>query len=155
MNARERVSCCMDDELSADEHMAVSRVVLDDPELSAVWARYQRVRRLLQHDTTPDVSDVAARVQQALAAEPTVFAPVAQRLQRAPRRRWQMAFAASVALLAIGLVPQWMFVEAPDQALLPPAYLNRYLSEHHAYLGASHVTQPNAGGALMAVHHVP
>ncbi len=155
MNTRERISCCMDDELSTDEDMAVSRGVLDDAALSATWARYQQIRRLLQHDNTPDASGVAAQVQQALASEPTVFAPVVQRSRRAPRRRWQIAFAASVVLLAIGLIPQWMSVEAPDQASLPPAYLDRYLSEHHAYLGASHVTQPNAGGALMAVRYVP
>ena len=158
----EQVSALVDGELSIDDYLAASRAVLDDSELNATWVRYQRIRQLLQYDSAPDASGVATQVQQALVSEPTVFAPVAKRPKRAPRHRWRMAFAASIALLTIGLMPQWMQTEAPSPDLVSvpervqvsPAYLNRYLSEHHDYLGASHVTQPNGRGSLMVAHHV-
>lgn len=162
MKTPEQVSCLVDGELSTEDHLTVGQAVLEDATMHASWARYQQIRQVLQHDTAPDAAGVAARVQQALAAEPTVFAPAAAGRSRAPRRRWQMALAASVALLAIGLAPHWMAADSPpDQVPVaqvsapestPPAYLSRYLAEHHAYLGASHVTQPNSG--VMAVRYV-
>ncbi|MEM6405679.1 MAG: sigma-E factor negative regulatory protein [Pseudomonadota bacterium] len=167
MNTCEQVSCLVDGELSADDHLALSQSVLKDAEMSAAWVRYQQVRQLLQHDMAPDASGIAAQVHQALASEPTVFAPVVKKPESVPYRRWRLAIAASVVLLTIGLVPHWISVQdtqpdlvpiaqvsAPEQGQSAPAYLNRYLSEHHAYLGASHVTQPNGRDSVMAVRYV-
>ncbi len=169
MNTREQLSCFMDGELSVDDQLILSRAVLSDAVLHESWARYQYVRQSFQHEEAPDASGVAARVQQALVSEPIVFAPMVSKPPRTTNHRWRKAVAASVALLVIGLVPQWMSMQAVQPGLLPvaqvasseqqktqlpPAYLNRYLSEHHAYLGASHVTQPNVRSSLMTVRYV-
>jgi negative regulator of sigma E activity len=169
MNTREQLSCFMDGELSIDDQLMLSRAVLSDAELHESWARYQHVRQSLQHEVALDASGVAARVQQTLVSEPTVFAPMASKSQRTTYHRWRKAFAASVALLMIGIAPLWMSTQDVQPGLLPgaqvvsleqqkpqlpPAYLNRYLSEHHAYLGASHVTQPNVRSSLMTVRYV-
>lgn len=170
MKTAEQLSAFMDGELPLDAQIALSQAVLNDPEQQAILGRYQQVRQVLQRrDQAPDATRIAAQVQAALADEPVVLAPQTIRKPiTASRRIWPVALAASLVLVAvIGVTPQLtpflsgstttvaQQAEIPPPVLVqrPPAYVNRYLSEHHAYVGASHVTQPLVQTHRVAYHY--
>lgn len=170
MQTSEQLSAFLDGELTVDAHIALSQAVLRDPEQQGILGRYQQVRQVLQRqDQAPDAIQVASHIQAALADEPALLAPQTNRKSAiTTRRRWPVALAATLVLAAvIGIAPQVtplllnttttlaQQTTTPSPALVqrPPAYVNRYLSEHHAYAGASHVTQPLVQTYRVAYHH--
>jgi negative regulator of sigma E activity len=171
VNQSEQLSALMDGELPVEAQVALSRKVLQDTRCQHTLVRYQKTRRLLQQDRGPDAANIAVRVQAVLTSEPAILAPKMQRkwFDKAPRRFWGLALAATAALFAINLGSHYLLptvntlvpisplvARAPVHSAVQqqPAYLNRYLSEHHAYVGTSHVTQPSAQLTLAAVHYV-
>lgn len=152
MNQQEQLSAFMDGELSTAAQVTLSNTLLQDAKLQQTFGRYQKIRQSLHHESGPDATAIAARVQAALAQEPMILAPKPSlhRLRRIARpRTWGLALAATLALLAIGVIPQLLPLQPSTSPPIaqtpasPPAYLDHYLSEHHAYVGASHVAQPS------------
>ncbi len=114
---KQRLSAMMDD--AAEDHECESCVkrLKDDPELRAAWEVYHLIGDALRGHTAPDVAE---RVQQRLAAEPTVFAPRAIEPPRRRATRYALSMAASVA--AVALVG-WMalsLIDGPRESP-PPA----------------------------------
>ncbi|MGH8680311.1 MAG: sigma-E factor negative regulatory protein [Burkholderiales bacterium] len=113
---KQRLSAMMDDAAAGDECERCAKRLKDDPELRAAWDVYHLIGDALRGHTAPDV---AQRVQERLAAEPTVFAP---RAIEPPRRRaaWVgLSMAASVAAAAlVGWMALPLFERQPDA--LPP-----------------------------------
>ena len=173
MNPSEQLSALLDGELPTQAQVTLSQHLLRDPQQRRTLARYQQVRQLLQRrEIGPDTANIAGQVQQALTEEPTVIVPNTQQpaTTKAPRRIWRMGIAATVALIAVmGIAPQIAplltnSTSTPNLAqqnttTLPawvqqtPAYVNHYLSEHHAYAGASHVTQPMVQTTLVTYQY--
>ena len=157
MKTSEQLSAFLDGELSVDDQVALSQALLRDPEQQGVLGRYQQVRQVLQQqDQAPDAIQIAAHIQAALVDEPAILAPqTIRKPTRVSRPIWPVAIAATLALVAvIGFAPHIVPTllntpttvaqqeSSPGLIQQPPAYVSRYLSEHHAYAGASHVTQP-------------
>jgi sigma-E factor negative regulatory protein RseA len=95
---KQQLSAMIDDAAADHECESCVKRLKDDPELRAAWDVYHLIGDALRGHTAPEV---AARVQQRLAAEPTVFAP---RAIAAPRRRaawYGLSLAASVAAVAL------------------------------------------------------
>ncbi len=120
---KQQLSAMMDDAAEEHECERCVRHLKDDPELRTTWEVYHLIGDVLRGHTAPDV---AARVQQRLAAEPTVFAPGAI----APPRRgasWRaLPVAASVA--AVALVG-WMALPLFDPPREPAAPVTAQLAE--------------------------
>jgi sigma-E factor negative regulatory protein RseA len=95
---KQRLSAMMDGAAADDECASCVRRLKDDPELRATWDLYHVIGDALRGHTAPDIAE---RVRERLAAEPTVLAPRAS----APRRRrtaWHgLSIAASVAAVAL------------------------------------------------------
>jgi sigma-E factor negative regulatory protein RseA len=115
---KQRLSAMMDDAAADHECESCVKRLKDDPELRAAWDVYHLIGDALRGHTAPDVAE---RVQQRLAAEPTVFAP---RATDPPRRRaaWVgLSMAASVAAVALVgwmALPLFEFQRAPSPAIV-------------------------------------
>jgi sigma-E factor negative regulatory protein RseA len=114
---KQRLSAMMDDAAADDECESCVKRLKDDPELRAAWDVYHLIGDALRGHTAPDL---AARVQQRLAAEPTVFAP---RAIESPKRRaaWVglslAASAAAVALVGWMALPLFEFQRDPSPSI--------------------------------------
>lgn len=100
---RQQLSALIDGELAADETRFLLRRLEHDEELSGCHERWQMLGDVLRGAAcAPAPSEFAARVRDALAAEPR---PVAGHAQGRPRAGWRWgggaAIAASVAALAL------------------------------------------------------
>ncbi len=116
---KERLSVLMDDELDAPELDPVLRDLSADGDLRAAWDRWHLIGDVLRGEpVSRDVMQVAARVRERLADEPTVLAP-----PRPAPRRWMLplagsAMAASIALVAVlGGYVQVPGLESADPAV--------------------------------------
>lgn len=97
----EQLSAWMDGELPADEARFLERRLANEPELRARWERMQLASSCLKgHSLRPMPGTLAANVAAAIVAP-----SVAERTRR-PWLGW--AVAASVALLAVAVVPSWI-----------------------------------------------
>lgn len=96
----EQLSAWMDGELPADEARFLERRLANEPELRARWERMQLAASCLKgHSLRPMPATLASNVSAAI-AEPVIVAR--------PGRRWiGWAVAASVALVAVVVVPRW------------------------------------------------
>ena len=114
---KQRLSAMMDDAAEDDECESCVKRLKDDPELRATWNVYHLIGDALRGHTAPDVAE---RVQQRLATEPTVFAPRAIEPPRRRATRYALSMAASVAAVAfVG----WMalpLIDGPRESP-PPA----------------------------------
>lgn len=128
---RQQLSALMDGELSPDEARFLLRRLQHDEELATTWDRWQLCGDVLRGQAqAPAPADFAARVAQAIAAEPHVAAanaPVAA--SRGRLLRWGGgALAASVAFVALFMarqsVPQDEPVAVPAVAATAPAQIN-------------------------------
>lgn len=108
----EQLSAWMDGALPAEEARFLERRLEHDVELRAKWERMQLASACLRgHDVRP-LPGLATRVAAALEATPAASAG-------RPWLRWAMA--ASVAVLAIALVPRMFPASTPDQVVVQPA----------------------------------
>ncbi len=99
-NIREQLSAWMDGELPADEARFLERRLANEPALRAHWQRLQLASSCMKgHALRPMPASLAERVSLAITE------PGAAATARRPWLGW--AVAASVALLAIVLVPTW------------------------------------------------
>ena len=99
-NIREQLSAWMDGELPADEARFLERRLANEPALRAHWQRLQLASSCMKgHALRPMPASLAERVSLAIAG------PDAAATARRPWLGW--AVAASVAILAIVLVPTW------------------------------------------------
>ena len=99
-NIREQLSAWMDGELPADEARFLERRLANEPALRAHWQRLQLASSCMKgHALRPMPAALADRVRLAIAE------PAAASTARRPWLGW--AVAASVAVLAIVLVPTW------------------------------------------------
>lgn len=75
--SKERISALMDNELPSEQSM---KALLEDPSLSATWARYHLIGDALR-DELPEYLDetLSQRIANALEQEPTILAPKPQR----------------------------------------------------------------------------
>ncbi len=116
----EAFSELLDGETDAAMHKSLLDDLADDRDARARLARYRLIGDALRgEDTRVDALGMADRVRDRLQREPVVLAPhPARAVPRIPRW-WQpaagLAIAASVALLAVGLVPR-LIGDAPDAA---------------------------------------
>jgi negative regulator of sigma E activity len=183
----ELLSALLDDELTAEELASFSNAFANDKALRGQMARYQQISQALQQQTTPmvDASPITERVHNALLDEPVVLAPF-----QAKTRQRQMpsgvkrvalgaALAATVAVIAIGLMPQL----SPLQQALQPQYaatpapqatfanastqqawdtlqpavrqqLGRYLAEHNEFAGQLSIAKrPNAQINIISIRY--
>jgi sigma-E factor negative regulatory protein RseA len=95
---KQKLSAMMDDAAEDEECESCVRLLKDDPELRATWDLYHLIGDALRGNAAPEV---AVRVQQRLAAEPTILAP---RAMGRPRRRatwYGLSIAASTAAVAL------------------------------------------------------
>lgn len=116
----EAYSALLDGESELAEHKPLLDGLADDEAARARLARYRMIGDGLRGESPrPDALDIADRVRAQLQREPVVLAPRARRAAPRIPRWWQpaagLAIAASVALLAVGLVPH-LVSDAPDQS---------------------------------------
>jgi hypothetical protein len=107
----EQLSAWMDGALSAEEARFLERRLAHDPALRAKWERMQLASSCLRGHEVRPMPQLAGRVARELDATP---APA-----RRPLLGW--AIAASVALLAIALVPRWMATNEPVPVAVTPS----------------------------------
>lgn len=116
----EAFSELLDGESASSTHKSLLDALADDGVARASLARYRMIGDVLRgEDTRCDALGIADRVRDRLQREPVVLAPrPAKATPRIPRW-WQpaagLAIAASVALLAVGLVPR-LISDSPDAA---------------------------------------
>jgi sigma-E factor negative regulatory protein RseA len=120
---KSQLSAVMDDAADDRERERCVRRLEEDPELRATWGVYHLIGDVLRGHTVPDV---AARVQQRLAAEPTVFAPGA--IARPRRRAAWPALSIAASAAAVALVG-WMALQRFDAAPAPAAPVVAQLPE--------------------------
>lgn len=118
----EAYSALLDGEAETQEHKRLLADIGDDAEVRARLARYSLIGEGLRGEPVRvDALSVADAVRERLQREPAILAP---RPQAAPARPawWQpvagLAIAASVALVAVGLVPR-LLSDAPEGAATP------------------------------------
>lgn len=97
----EQLSAWMDGELPADEARFLERRLANEPELRARWERMQLASSCLKGQSLRKMPATLAANVAAAIAEPAVV----ERTRR-PWLGW--AVAASVALLAVAVVPSWL-----------------------------------------------
>jgi len=97
----EKLSALLDDELEYKEGLSIWMRVAQERELGEKFYRYGLARECM-HEERPLLIDsgFADRISQAIAEEPTVFAPRALRLKHHERLA-TIALAASIAVLAV------------------------------------------------------
>lgn len=115
----EAYSALLDGESDPAEHKPLLDRLADNPDARARLARYRLIGDGLRGEPVrADVLGVADAVRERLRREPVVLAPPPQRAMPRVPRWWQpaagLAIAASVALLAIGLMPR-LVSDVPDQ----------------------------------------
>jgi sigma-E factor negative regulatory protein RseA len=95
---KQKLSAMIDDAAEDQECESCVKHLKNDPELRAAWDIYHLIGDALRGHTAPEI---ATRVQERLAAEPTVFTPraIAPPRWRAPR--YALSLAASVAAVAL------------------------------------------------------
>ena len=129
---QERLSALVDDELPhAEISAAIKRLSSNDTQ-HATWSRYHLMGDVLRRELGPLVDpQMAARIHDRIADEPTVLAPGA--LKR-PTPHWLkpaagVAVAASVAAMAVVMAPQLI---SPEQVATPTAAvaLNQPKTQH-------------------------
>lgn len=113
----EALSGLLDGESDAASQKTLLEHMADDADVRARLARYRMIGDVMRGEAVrPDALNMADRVRERLQREPVVLAPRPAQKRRAPRW-WQpaagLAIAASVALLAVGLVPR-LVSDAPD-----------------------------------------
>lgn len=113
---KNRVSELMDGELDERAAGEVIGELARDGEAAETWNTYHLIGDALR-GTRPVSAHFRERVDQRLAAEPTVLAP--RRAEAAPRAWFPMAAAASLA--AVALVGWVAFAPPPDTASAPIA----------------------------------
>lgn len=98
---KERISMLLDEELSVEESLGLLERIENDPELATNWRRYCIISETIRdgNGLLPDDSFVS-RVSAAIAQEPTVLAPRANR-QNGRERVVTAALAASLAVVAV------------------------------------------------------
>lgn len=116
----EAYSALLDGESELAEHKPLLDALAEDAAARAQLARYRLIGDGLRGEPIrPDALDIADRVRERLQREPVVLAPRPRPAVPRIRRWWQpaagVAIAASVALLAVGLVPR-LVGDAPQQA---------------------------------------
>lgn len=109
----EQLSAWMDGALSAEEARFLERRLQHDPALRAKWERLQLASSCLRGHEVQPMPQLAERVARDLDATP---APASA---RRPLLGW--AIAASLAVLAIALVPRLMSTDAPAPIAGQPA----------------------------------
>lgn len=119
----EAYSALLDGESELSEHKPLLDTLAEDAAARARLARYRMIGDGLRGEPVrADALGIADRVREQLQREPVVLAPQVRRskpgITRIPRW-WQpaagLAIAASVALLAVGLMPK-LLSDAPEQA---------------------------------------
>ena len=109
------ISALVDDELDLSELQHLTRDLADSEELRRLWGRYQLIGDVIRGERfDPRFLEVAQRVHDRLAGEPTILAP---RPASEGRGTWLkpvagLAVAASVAAAVVMLTPR-----LPDQNL--------------------------------------
>jgi sigma-E factor negative regulatory protein RseA len=121
----EAFSALLDGETEPVEHKPLLTALADDVAARASLARYRLIGDSLRGEAVrPDALAIADAVRERLQREPVVLAPPSQRPAGRPSmpRWWQatagVAIAASVALVAVGLMPR-MLSNAPQTAPSP------------------------------------
>jgi len=110
----EHLSSLMDGELSRETGLFMARRLGSDEELRKTWKRYHLIRDCIrQPGSRHAVLDLSERMREALENEPGQTVPEPARRNRWLRPVAGLAIAASVALMAVGLVGQ--------NASVPPA----------------------------------
>lgn len=102
----ERISSLLDGELDEQERLQTLTALERNPELRNRWERYHLASDAIRHSLPPGIdTGFAARVMQALDAEPTVLAPPPAKAVTQPvpltKRFAGVAVAASVAMVAV------------------------------------------------------
>lgn len=116
----EAFSALLDGETEHTEHKSLLDALADDQQARAQLARFRMIGDSLRGEPTRvDALTIADRVRDRLQREPVVLAPRPRSAMPRVPRWWQpaagLAIAASVALLAVGLVPR-MLSDTPEQA---------------------------------------
>lgn len=117
---REAYSALLDGESELSEQKSLLDTLANDAEARASLARYRMIGDGLRGEEVHiDALCIADRVRLQLQREPVVLAPRTRRVIPRIPHWWQpaagLAIAASVALLAVGLMPM-LFTDSPEQA---------------------------------------
>jgi sigma-E factor negative regulatory protein RseA len=97
---KEKISQLMDGELEAGDARRALDALHDEPQAQETWRRYHLISDAMR-DTPLLSSGFAARLQEKLDQEPTVFAPGRIRVQANARLAMPAAAAAGVAAVAL------------------------------------------------------
>jgi len=120
----EQLSAFIDGELAPNEADVLITKILDDDELRSRWASYHLVGHSLHGENTNNAVNLSESISDALANEPTVFAP--QRRKRITPAAFKqvagMAVAATVAAAAV------LMVQPEEQNLFNPKGTNNVAS---------------------------
>jgi sigma-E factor negative regulatory protein RseA len=120
---KQKLSAMIDDAAEDGECASCVKRLKDDPELRATWDLYHLIGDALRGNTAPNV---AARVQQRLAAEPTVLALHA--LERPRRRAAWFALSMAASAAAVALV-SWMALPLFDLPREAPTHVAAQVPE--------------------------
>lgn len=100
MQKLERLSAIVDDEIEATDQHVLTEIAADTV-LKAAWGRYHLMGAVVRDElSTAAQFDLASRIHQQLAAEPTILAP-RNRRREFRRPLAGLAIAASVATVAV------------------------------------------------------
>lgn len=119
---REGYSALLDGEVDDAEQQALLAAIGDDARIRPSLARYRLIGDGLRGEPVrPEALGVADAVRERLQREPVVLAPLPARSARQVRPRWWqpaagLAIAASVALVAVGLMPRMLSDSAETPA---------------------------------------
>jgi sigma-E factor negative regulatory protein RseA len=120
---KQKLSAMIDGAAEDQECESCVKRLKEDPDLRATWDVYHLIGDALRGHTAPDVVE---RVQQRLAAEPTVLAPRA--LQPIGRRTAWAALSIAASVAAVALVG-WMALPLFDVQQAPSPQVAAQLSE--------------------------
>lgn len=119
----EDYSALLDGESEASDQKPLLDALAEDSEARARLGRYSMIGDALRGEQPQvDALSVADAVRERLQREPVILAPSRSGKRREPARWWQpaagLAIAASVALVAVGIVPR-LLSDAPESTPAP------------------------------------
>ncbi len=118
----EALSALVDGELNEVEYGNILDAINREPELKQRWVRYHIAADALKKGLPPALlkPDFAARVMQAVEAEPTILAPrnITQKISPAAKQLAGLAIAASVTAVAVLSVQTWRLQAGAEPAAI-------------------------------------
>lgn len=132
---QERLSALVDDELSRPEIQMKLKELSLNAEARASWSRYHLIGDAMRRELGPVTNpDLARSISRRIQDEPLVLAPGAL---KHPTRNWVkpaagMAIAASVAVLAMVMAPQ--FINPQQTVATKPALAASQPTTRHLYV---------------------